>query len=284
MAWLKTLAETYDVYGHLAGVDKNEQAVLLPVSHSTFNAQIEVVIDLDGNFQNSQKLEKGNGAVTIIPVTEDSAARSSGIAPHPLCDKLCYIAGDYTLYTGDNKEKYFKAYMKQLEDWAESEYTHPFVQAIYKYLSKKTLIQDLAAKGTLELDSAGKLTDEIKIQGLGQTGANVRFRILGSDSLGEVWKSQDLYKRYSSYYQQKTAEKKLCYASGKTEPCSDKHPSKIRNSADKAKLISGNDESGFTYRGRFDSKDQAVSVGYDSSQKAHNALRHTTFPMWLLTN
>lgn len=273
MAWLKTLAETYDVYGHLAGVDKNEQAVLLPVSHSTFNAQIEVVIDLDGNFQNSQKLEKGNGAVTIIPVTEDSAARSSGIAPHPLCDKLCYIAGDYTLYTGDNKEKYFKAYMKQLEDWAESEYTHPFVQAIYKYLSKKTLIQDLAAKGTLELDSAGKLTDEIKIQGLGQTGANVRFRILGSDSLGEVWKSQDLYKRYSSYYQQKTAEKKLCYASGKTEPCSDKHPSKIRNSADKAKLISGNDESGFTYRGRFDSKDQAVSVGYDSSQKAHNALR-----------
>ena len=58
MAWLKTLAETYDVYGHLAGVDKNEQAVLLPVSHSTFNAQIEVALDLDGNFQNSQKLER----------------------------------------------------------------------------------------------------------------------------------------------------------------------------------------------------------------------------------
>ena len=51
MAWLKTLAETYDVYGHLAGVDKNEQAVLLPVSHSTFNAQIEVALDLDGNFR-----------------------------------------------------------------------------------------------------------------------------------------------------------------------------------------------------------------------------------------
>lgn len=273
MAWLKTLAETYDVYGHLAGVDKNEQAVLLPVSHSTFNAQIEVALDLDGNFQNSQKLEKGNGAVTIIPVTEDSAARSSGIAPHPLCDKLCYIAGDYTFYTGDNKEKYFEAYMKQLEDWAESEYTHPFVQAIYKYLGKKTLIQDLVEKRILELDSAGKLTDDIKIQGLGQTGANVRFRILGCDGLGEVWKSQELYRQFSAYYQQKLGDKKLCYVSGKMEPCSDKHPSKIRNSADKAKLISGNDESGFTYRGRFDSKDQAVSVGYDTSQKAHNALR-----------
>ncbi len=273
MAWLKTLAETYDVYGHLAGVDKNEQAVLLPISHSTFNAQIEVAIDLDGNFQSSKRLEKGNDVVTIIPVTKDSAAKASGITPHPLCDKLCYIAGDYTLYTGDNKEKYFEAYIKQLEDWAESEYTHPFVQAIYKYLEKKTLIQDLVTKGTLELDGGGRLTDNVKIQGLGQTGANVRFRILGSDSSGEVWKNQELYKQYSSYYQQKLADKKLCYASGKIESCSDKHPSKIRNSADKAKLISGNDESGFTYRGRFVSKDQAVSVGYDTSQRAHNALR-----------
>ena len=109
MAWIKTLAETYDVYSHLAGVDKNDQKALLPISHSTFNAQIEVAIDLDGNFQNAKKLEKGSDEVTIIPVTEDSAARSSGIAPHPLCDKLCYTAGDYTLYTGDKKEKYFEA-------------------------------------------------------------------------------------------------------------------------------------------------------------------------------
>lgn len=273
MAWIKTLAETYDVYSHLAGVDKNDQKALLPISHSTFNAQIEVAIDLDGNFQSSQKLEKGRDVVTIIPVTKDSAAKASGITPHPLCDKLCYIAGDYTFYTGDNKEKYFEAYISQLKDWAESEYTHPMVQAVYKYLKKKTLIQDLVTKGTLELDEVGRLTDNIKIQGLGQTGANVRFRILGSGSSGEVWKNQELYKRYSSYYQQKLADKNLCYASGKMESCSDKHPSKIRNSADKAKLISGNDETGFTYRGRFVSKDQAVSVGYDTSQKAHNALR-----------
>lgn len=43
-----------------------------------------------------------------------------------------------------------------------------------------------------------------------------------------------------------------------------------------AKLISGNDERGFTYRGRFENRGQAVSVGYESSQKTHNALR------WLL--
>ncbi|MEZ3444884.1 MAG: type I-C CRISPR-associated protein Cas8c/Csd1 [Lachnospiraceae bacterium] len=272
MAWLQTLADTYDVYADLAGVIKDEQPVLLPISHSTFNAQIEVTLDEDGNFVNARKLEKGNDAVTIIPVTEDSAARSSGIAPHPLCDKLCYIAGDYTEYTGDNKEAYYEAYMEQLREWAESEYTHLAVRQICRYLEKKSLIQDLVASKVLELDDSGRLTDRTKIQALGQTGAAVRFLVYGID-IPEVWKNQGLYDRYSAYYQQKAGEKNLCYASGKLESCSDKHPSKIRNSGDKAKLISGNDESGFTYRGRFTSKGQAVSIGYDVSQKAHNALR-----------
>ncbi len=273
MAWLKTLAETYDVYSDLAGVDKNGQAVLLPISHSTFNAQIEVTIDQDGNFQGARKLDKGSDVVTIIPVTEDSAARGNGNFPHPLCDKLCYIAGDYTSYTGDNKEKYFEAYMQQLQGWAESDHAHPMVQAVCKYIGKKSLIHDLVTSKTLELDDNGKLTDQTKIHGLGQTGANIRFIVRGSSMPQEVWKNQELYKKYSGYYQQKSGDKKLCYAFGKIESCSDKHPSKIRNSGDKAKLISGNDESGFTYRGRFTSKEQAVSVGYDASQKAHNALR-----------
>ena len=273
MAWLKTLAETYDVYEDLAGIEKNDQAVLLPISHSTFNAQIEVTIDQNGIFQNARKLEKGKDVVTIIPVTEDSAARSSGIAPHPLCDKLCYIAGDYTKYTGDNKEKYYEAYMELLRDWAESEYTHPMVQAVYQYLNQKSLIRDLAESKVLELNHDGRLTDHGKIQGLGQTGSNVRFRVFGSSIPQEVWKNQELYKNYNKYYMQKTGEKKLCYASGMAEPCSDKHPAKIRNSGDKAKLISGNDESGFTYRGRFTTKEQAAAVGYHTSQKAHNALR-----------
>lgn len=273
MAWLKTLADTYDIYSDLAGADKNGQAVLLPISHSTFNAQIEVTIDKDGNFVDAQKLEKGIGVVTVIPVTEDSAARSSGIAPHPLCDKLCYIAGDYTDYTGDDKIKYYDAYMEQLKNWAESDFTHPMVQAVYRYLVKGSLIYDLTAKKALLLDDNGKLTDDIKIHGQGQTGANVRFRVFGAGKPQEIWKSQEVYKKYSAYYQQKSGEKKLCYITGKMESCSDKHPSKIRNSADKAKLISGNDESGFTYRGRFTAKEQAVSVGYDASQKAHNVLR-----------
>lgn len=68
-------------------------------------------------------------------------------------------------------------------------------------------------------------------------------------------------------------EKQLCYASGEYVSPTYKHPSKIRNSGDKAKIISTNDESGFTYRGRFADKEQAVSIGYDYSQKIHKALQ-----------
>lgn len=272
MAWLKTLAETYDVYSEIAGVVKNNQPVLLPISHSTFNAQIEVTIDKEGDFISSKKLDKGEDIVTIIPVTEDSAARSSGVAPHPLCDKLCYVAGDYALYTGDAKEKYYEAYMKQLQEWTESEDKHPVVLSVYNYLKKKSLIHDLVKDNTLELDEVGRLTDNIKIQGSGQTGANVRFIVFGND-IPWVWMNQELYEKYAKYYQQKAGDLKLCYATGGLESCTEKHPSKIRNSGDKAKLISGNDESGFTYRGRFTQKDQAVSIGYAVSQKAHNALK-----------
>ena len=56
------------------------------------------------------------------------------------------------------------------------------------------------------------------------------------------------------------------------------HPAKLRHGADKAKLISSNDTSGYTFRGRFLEATEAVTVGFDVTQKAHNALR------WLIRN
>src|SRR5690606_16357893 len=41
----------------------------------------------------------------------------------------------------------------------------------------------------------------------------------------------------------------------------------------KAKIISGNDTSGCTFRGRFTDLSQAVGVSLEVTQKAHNALR-----------
>lgn len=51
------------------------------------------------------------------------------------------------------------------------------------------------------------------------------------------------------------------------------HPKGIVSHNGNAKLISANDSSGFTYRGRIAEEWQAAQVGYETSQKAHNALR-----------
>ncbi|SDA33211.1 CRISPR-associated protein Cas8c/Csd1, subtype I-C/DVULG [Ruminococcus sp. YE78] len=53
------------------------------------------------------------------------------------------------------------------------------------------------------------------------------------------------------------------------------HPYQIVKSVPRAKLISSDHDetTDFTYRGRFANKEQALSVGYEFSQKMHNALK-----------
>jgi len=277
MGWINALYETYENCSEMIGRIDDDETVLLPISHSTQNAQIEMTIDINGNFVRAKKVDKED-AVTIIPVTEDSGTRSSGIAPHPLCDKLCYIAGDYSQYCSEKDMKeYFQKYISQLEDWCTSLYSHEKVKAIYKYLKKEHVIADLIEEKVLELDEKNILSDKLnKIQGIAQTDAFVRFIVEKQGErkyTGEVWLDNTLYQSFIEYYKSKGNKKDICYITGNVVVCSDKHPSKIRNSADKAKLISANDESGFTYRGRFTEKGQAASVGYEASQKAHNALR-----------
>lgn len=270
MSWTN---ELYRVYELAAGTDDGKD--MLPISHSTANAQIEVTVSENGEFVRAVAVGKEK-AVTIIPVTEDSAARSSGITPMPLADKLLYIAGDYSRFaTGkraDNTE-HFALYIKQLGDWCESEHSHYAIKAVYEYLSKKELIADLIGSGVLETDEQNnKLTDK-KIGMIAQEDAFVRFIVSGHDGLCYTWLDKDLHNCFIKYYESMLDTKGLCYADGETANITYKHPAKIRNSGDKAKLISANDTSNFTYRGRFANKEEAVSVSYEFSQKMHNALK-----------
>ncbi len=274
MSWMN---ELYQIYENNCG-DTESKEVLLPVSHSTANAQIEVTLSEDGTLQRAKRIESKEDSVTIIPVTEDSGTRSSGIAPHPFADKLVYIAGDYSRYvTGKRADnsKYYAAYMEQLREWYDSEFTHPAVQAVYQYLQEGRLLEDLIAWKVLELDNeTGKLQEKVKILGIAQEEAFVRFRIEYEDiKENAAWKDKSLYDSFCGFNAQAMGNKQLCYATGEVFPSTYKHPSKIRNAGDKAKLISTNDESGFTYRGRFAGKEETVSVSYDFSQKMHNALK-----------
>ncbi len=276
MSWT---SELYNIYENNCGRE-DDQDPLLPVSHSTANAQIEVTINQSGEFISARKVGTKEESLTVIPVTEDSGSRSSGIAPHPLNDKLIYIAGDYGKYVsgkGADNKRHYEAYMNQLGRWCQSEYAHEAVKAVFAYLKKASLITDLIeSRNVLELDeTTGKLKEKSKILGIAQEDAFVRFQVMFSDLTMEsrTWTNRQLFDSFVNYNAEVMGNKQLCYATGKILPVTYKHPSKVRNGGDKAKLISSNDESGFSYRGRFDGKEQAVSVSYEFSQKMHNALK-----------
>ena len=280
MGWVEMLSRTYDACGKFVGEEVGEDPVLLPIAHSTANAQIEVTVDLDGNFVGALTeivAKNGKNEITVIPVTEDSASRGNGNFPHPLCDKLCYVAGDYSKYTGEGKEEQFSAYIEFLGRWVDMGNAHPWVRAVWQYVKKGHVVSDLISVGILTTEEDGLLSaKENKIHQFPQRDAFIRFAVEDDGKKRKLWKSQEIFTSYAQFYQQCLENRALCYVSGREENCTEKHPSKIRNTADKAKLISGNDENGFTYRGRFESRDEAVNIGYEISQKAHNALR------WLL--
>jgi CRISPR-associated protein Csd1 len=85
-----------------------------------------------------------------------------------------------------------------------------------------------------------------------------------------------LQSAWASYDASAKATPGVCMVTGETGvELALSHPKRIRHAGDGAKLISANDGSGYTFRGRFtdDTGQQACSVGYEVTQKAHNALR-----------
>ncbi len=272
MSWTSELYEVYKKQKESHGYRCLDGTVLLPVSHSTANAQIEVTLRADGTFVGAVQLTKEEGLNTIIPVTEDSGGRTSGICAMPLADKLIYLCGDYSKYVNKNNEAYFESYIDQLTRWKDSAHSHPSVRAIHAYLSEKTLMQDLIDCHVLQVNAeTGMLEDRVNIANIAQQDAFLRFRVYGETP--ETWLDTSLYDSFIAWNGEEMEEVALCYATGEQKPVTYKHPSKIRNTGDKAKLISSNDDSGFTYRGRFADKTEAISVSYDFSQKMHNALR-----------
>ncbi|RZI50162.1 type I-C CRISPR-associated protein Cas8c/Csd1 [Aeribacillus pallidus] len=293
MSWLLNLYETYESNLDRVGVMEkkhNEQEyTLLPISHTTQTAHITVNITEDGQFHSATVIKE----VTVIPCTEDSANRAgSKIAPYPLHDKLSYVAGDFVTYGGEiKKEEPFSYYIQQLKDWAESPYATKKVKSIYHYLSQKRLIKDLVAANILYLDPNGRLIDKwnkkhealygskppiFSVISGGVESAFVRFNVYSPHTiLTKVWNDSEMYDSFISYYKDllKNNDEDFCYVTGKKLPVTDKHANKIRNAGDKAKLISANDTSGFTFRGRFDKSNEVATISYDVSQKAHNALK-----------
>lgn len=298
MSWIQKLYETYENCQSMVGVVNGENKVpLLPICHNTQQAQIEIVIDQDGNFKRARVVSKVD-ARTIIPCTESSGGRTSGEAPHPLCDKLQYVAADYEKYGGD-KAHYFASYRDELSRWCESEYGHIKAKAVLKYVQKGKVIEDLVNYKVLYLSPDKKILktwekvtkentpDIFKVSGsMGPADSFVRWIV---EAHGEenviVWTDLSLYESWIKYYLSTRGNLALCYVQGKETLVADQHPRNIRRDGDSAKLMSSgisknkngtekvNDKAGFTFLGRFSNPKQACNVSIDVSHKAHNVLR-----------
>ena len=291
MNWEEELIRLYDMNSSQAGkiqykrIKKNGKDeeipyVLLPPFHTTVTAQIQVTLSADGEFLGASKVGSED-KLTIIPVTEKSnGGRTSGPAPHPFCDELKYLDGDYEKYLKEKSKdlsKYHLSYMEALKNWHLSTFTHEKVDALWLYLKRGTLIRDLFQEKILVLNEAGYLAEEIKIEGVPQNKAFVRFVVRGKAGMNseqtcdECWKDISLQECFIQYY--RSMERDLDYLTGEIQTPSYLHPKKIRNEGDGAKLISSNDKDNFTFRGRFSTKEEAFAIGKETSQKMHNALK-----------
>lgn len=302
MGWMNKCYTTYLNNLDMAGVlSQNVNAPLCPPYFILQKVQIEITINESGEFKGAAKVDKSSSN-TLIAVTDISSRRTRGIAAHPLCDQLCYIGFGHPKHLSPEEyEEKFKTdekdeekeekvkilnkcreytqkyddYIKTIKAWAESEYLHYIVRAVLAYCEKGEVIDDLKGAGIVEIDE-NKLPTVGQINGINYDKCMVRWRVISSTEAGsgECWADKTLFECYRAYRDSTASvDKDLCYVLGKPAVRAIKHSKGIVAIHNSSKLISSNDNDGFTYRGRFANEEQAYSVGAEATEKAHAALK-----------
>lgn len=262
------MKQAYDTYCAMekqyVGVYGEANEPLVPVSHQIAKADLEITLDSEGNLLDARQVDPKE-ATTIIPVTEQSAGRTGDTCcAHPLCDQLRFFSPRYPAK--------YEAYLTQLHRWEGSPYSHPKLSAIAGYVEKGSILEDMSRLGLISLDEKGMPTKEKLL---------VRWRVeAGTEgNVAACWQDRTLFQAFIDYYAAgQKSDPVYCMVSGKNALPANQHPKKIINICANAKLISANDTSGFTYRGRFQTDAQAMTMSYEASQKIHSALH------WLSAN
>ncbi|MBQ2671228.1 MAG: type I-C CRISPR-associated protein Cas8c/Csd1 [Clostridia bacterium] len=279
MGLFKNLIEFYDKQIN----DKNSTLPPLYHDYKSVNNDPLLVVTLneDGYFisaeqfsrskEEGQKIHVGKrkeDKSIIIPVNGKSFARSGKKAQkamHAVFDLLEYF--DFE----NNKEGMGK-YIKNLENWCNSDYSHPKINSLLKYIKCGTLKEDIKNTG-LDLNKKWFLLFEV-------VGNKDRSDNLSKDDgeSDELWQNKVVRKRYTDYYENcvlgQNEFKEICYIMGNEDLATKDFFKFLGNS----KLISANDGTNFTYRGRFLNDSEAFSIGIHANQKFSLALK------WLIEN
>ena len=308
MSWMQKLYRTYNEIEKNANLSNLEKEKLAPLWHSPQTAHIQITLDGDGKFLGARVLN--DKPIIMLPVTESSEGRTSGLTPHALADSLQYIAKDLGLtyqkeviteIEGKNGKKkktkskhedlIFNLYTEQLDKWCAA-IDNKKVLSIQKYVHKGTVLADLIKEKVIPVDDNGELlTNWIERENKDKqkpelfnvlTKEQGKFEIrkalvvwsvqIPGDFVPETCKDKEVQKSWGNYYQQ-TLKSQFCTITGNEQKIRESHPAKLLYSGDKAKLISSNDKEGFTYLGRFEEANQATTISAEVSHKAHAALR-----------
>jgi CRISPR-associated protein Csd1 len=300
MNCIEALYHTYNnCISEVGAIKEGSDELLLPLSHTTQNANIEVTLNSYANFISAKVIPKKQQK-TLVPCTEQSGGRAgSKPTSHPLCDKLQYVAGDFLEYGGivtsgfsDDPSEPHQEYLVLLKCWLAT-HPHSKVKIIRDYILKNSLIRDLVSHKIIPTDFSPTIGEiflnEWKSKDIDPPeifaslpatstpqDSFIRWRVeIHGDPCPNLCEDPSAWESWSEHYKTTQEISGLCYVTGKQEPLAIQHPAKLRHAADKAKLISSNDGSGFTFRGRFTDPSgiEAASVSFDVTQKAHNALR-----------
>lgn len=285
MGLMQRAYETYEALApKYAGIyDETQKVPLAPISHLTKKMDWEICIDTDGKFHSVNKLSEKE-QVVIIPATESAFNRTStAIAPFPLCEKLEY------LYGKDNAK--YKRFVEQLEAWSNYDPDNVFLRSILKYIKNGTIIRDLCNAKLIKTDEKGepdKKDKKIIWRVLGCTPDKCSRNLDLIDSFIRFYSNTDYYIKDEDKKKSRGKDTSIlplskrktdfCMISGAIQPVALAHRKSIVSDYGNAKLISSNDSDGYTFRGRFINADEALTVGYEASQKAYNALS------WLIAN
>jgi CRISPR-associated protein Csd1 len=276
MGWIDKLSRTYD---ECADKVESVGAKLWPAAHFVKNAHLEVVIDGAGRFLRARPLTRAESP-TLIPATEDSAGRTVGEEPHPLCEELSYCAADLP----NTKATRFHLYLDLLTDWCKSEFAHPKAIAVLAYVSKKSVWNDLSKAGVFPVRVEDAKGNKTKVA---EDKVFVRWVVEMSGELdATTWADRSLIEAWQRFDTSRSNQIGFCMVLGAEARVTQNHPRNLRRPGDGAKLVSANDFTNYVFRGRFtdakrDKKEQrecfvplqGCGVSFDVSQKAHAALR-----------
>lgn len=263
MSLWSNLLQTYDAVQAATGISSAEndgtpdaRKTLLPVYHTTMKTQLLVEIDYNAQLRG---IEKDNKPFDIIiPCTEQSAGRSGrNPKPHPLCDQLQYVDSAYDV------DKH-REYMEQLDEWKGDNVK---LNAIYRYLAEHSVIDDARAQG-------------VDIQSEKDSKIGVRFSVMvpGGDHVPHTWQDPEIRDLWIAHQEHQGKRLGTDMLGAELYVPSSNFPKNIVSVNGNAKLISANDATNFTFRGRYVDRDEALVIDALASQKIHSTLK------WLVGN